>query len=469
MAITVTQRGAVNTNADANPVSIASVALTSGRFYVAVICTSIASGDAPSITGITATGLSMTRFAPSGDDGLYASRRIDLWYGNCTSSGTVTVSAELSATSTQSDLAIYEIDGVDNTGDNGVNAIVQCVCLDNGGTSVGGIDLSLAAFASSDNRPFAFVQHRANEATAHNSGGGYTELLDASHNSPSGGFCVQWHSSSADTAPSWTWATSAQAGAIGIELKAATGSVEVTPPTASLTLTTFAPTVTASDHKSVTVPTAELATSLFAPSVTVGVRVTPPAAELAIATFAPLVEHEIIVPVASLELTTFAPTVTAGTGVEIVVPTAALALTAFAPQVNLGVTVPPAEIETTAFAPVISSGIVVPAAELAITTHVPVIGLEVVPTLAELVLTTFEPSISVAMDVTVEVATASLALTSFAPVVTSSTPLPVVTTGPWQVSGNPGDVALNLGDEWYVVITGPSADAPKIRVTIIYS
>jgi hypothetical protein len=110
------------------------------------------------------------------------------------------------------------------------------------------------------------------------------------------------------------------------------------PGVASLTLTAFAPTVTASDHKVVTPGTAVLTLTAFAPTVGIGVRAVPGTLALTLTTFAPSVsatQNQLAIPgTASLVLTTFAPTV--GSGVTVVPGTAQLTLTTFAPTVTAG-------------------------------------------------------------------------------------------------------------------------------------
>lgn len=116
----------------------------------------------------------------------------------------------------------------------------------------------------------------------------------------------------------------------------------VTPTTAALTTSTFAPTVTASDHKTVTPSTLALTTAAFAPTVTVGDNktVTPGTKALVLTTFAPTVEitdHKTIIPgTGVLTITTFAPAVTSGAGIVVTPITAELLLETFAPVVTGG-------------------------------------------------------------------------------------------------------------------------------------
>jgi hypothetical protein len=128
---------------------------------------------------------------------------------------------------------------------------------------------------------------------------------------------------------------------------AGAGNVTVTPDTKALTTATFAPTVTASDHKTVTPGTAALTLSTFAPTVTASDNqtVTPSTAALTLETFAPTVsttDHKTVTPgTAALTLTTFEPTVTGGAGLTLTPGTASLILTTFAPTVTATTTTAP--------------------------------------------------------------------------------------------------------------------------------
>lgn len=136
--------------------------------------------------------------------------------------------------------------------------------------------------------------------------------------------------------------------------------ISVTPTTATLTLSTFAPTILL--PKTVTPSTATLTLTGFAPTVSVGVSVTPSTAALVLSTFAPTVtvsSNVLVTPsTATLALTTFAPTVL--TPRTVVPLTATLALTAFAPTVLISdhkiVTPPTLALIITTFAPIVTVG-----------------------------------------------------------------------------------------------------------------
>lgn len=191
-----------------------------------------------------------------------------------------------------------------------------------------------------------------------------------------------------------------------------TAGITVTPGVVALTLTTFAPTVTATDFKLVTPGVASLTLTTFAPSVTIGVNVVPPTKALTLTTFAPTItatNNQTATPgVLALALTTFAPTVTV-TDHKLVTPgVAALTLTTFAPTVtaagNQVATPGVASLTLTAFAPTVTA------------TN----NQTVVPGVASLTLTTFAPTVSAGNAQTVTPGTASLTITAFAPTVTAT-------------------------------------------------
>lgn len=191
--------------------------------------------------------------------------------------------------------------------------------------------------------------------------------------------------------------------------------VTVTPSSLALTITTFAPTVTTTDHQTVTPSTAALSITTFAPTVTAtaNVSVTVPTATLTITTFAPTVtvtDHVTVTPsTAALTITTFAPTVTVTGHVVVTPPTAGLTLTTFEPTVAVTdhqtVTPPPATLTLTMFEPTV------------------VLPTTVTPPTVALTLTTFAPTVTAVADVVVTPSPASLAITLFAPtVIVSITP-----------------------------------------------
>lgn len=142
------------------------------------------------------------------------------------------------------------------------------------------------------------------------------------------------------------------------------GSVSVTPTTASLTTTRFAPTVSVTNNVMVTPTTASLTLTRFAPTVTVSnpQTVTPSTASLTISRFAPTVSvsnNQIVTPsTTSLTISRFAPTVTASNNITVAPSTASLTISSFAPTVtipnNITVTPSTATLTLTLFSPTVS-------------------------------------------------------------------------------------------------------------------
>jgi hypothetical protein len=141
----------------------------------------------------------------------------------------------------------------------------------------------------------------------------------------------------------------------------------VTPGKLGLTLTAFAPTVTATDHKLVTPGTAALTTTGLAPTVSTPRLVTPGPVALTLTTFEPTVtagsgSNQTVTPgTASLSLTAFAPTVVASDDKIVTPGVRALSLTTFAPTVTTTdavlVTPGPLGLVLTTYAPTVTGSV----------------------------------------------------------------------------------------------------------------
>lgn len=179
----------------------------------------------------------------------------------------------------------------------------------------------------------------------------------------------------------------------GRKTPSAGGAVNVTPSTAALTLTSYAPTV--STPRVVTPSTAALTLTTFAPTVATPVNCTPTTRALTLTTFAPTVATPVAVTptTTALALTTYAPTVS--TPVAVTPTTRALTLTAYAPTVTAGVSA--------------------------------------TPTTAALVLTGYAPTVTATASVAVTPGTAALTITTFAPTVTGD---PATGGGGLPILGN---------------------------------
>lgn len=182
----------------------------------------------------------------------------------------------------------------------------------------------------------------------------------------------------------------------------AAGGVSVTPGTASLTTTRFAPTVLT--PRLVTPGLATLTTTRFTPAVSVGIRLIPGVGTLTLTQFAPTVtasQHQLVTPgTASLTLSAFAPTV--ATPVVVIPGLATLTTSRFAPTVTVGAGV--------VLTPGTATLTIAPFAPTVLTPRT------VTPGTASLSATPFAPAVLTPRLVTPQ--TASLTLTAFAPTVT---------------------------------------------------
>jgi hypothetical protein len=191
------------------------------------------------------------------------------------------------------------------------------------------------------------------------------------------------------------------------------GGVTATPGVEGLTLSTFAPTVTATSNETVVPSVLSLTLATFAPTATASdsQSVTPDVASLSITGFAPNVtasDAQLVTPdTAILTITVFAPTVTASDEQTVTPDVASLTLTTFAPTV------------TATDDQTVTPGI----ASLTISTFVPTIQLgdsqSVTPGTVGLTLATFAPSVIATANQTFTPDTLSLSLSTFAPTVTA--------------------------------------------------
>jgi hypothetical protein len=190
--LTAVKRGAIHSSTDASAYSFPSFAATNNRLYVVFLSTSTGTAPAPSATGVSGAGLSFTEIGSPGGvlySGSVGVRRIQAWPA-LRSAGATTgpIAITLNGTSLSMDAVLLEFAGVNTSGTNGSGAIVRSVTGKVG--AVTSIALTLAPVSSPNNRPAAFFNHRAAEATTPEAG--YTELDDATHASPVAGAACLW-------------------------------------------------------------------------------------------------------------------------------------------------------------------------------------------------------------------------------------------------------------------------------------
>lgn len=143
----------------------------------------------------------------------------------------------------------------------------------------------------------------------------------------------------------------------------ATANQTVAVPAGTLTLTAYAPAAVASNNQTVSVPAGTLTLTGYAPDVQVaatGTTVQVPAATLSLTGFAPVVvaPATIAIPAGSLTLTGFAPSVAVRADQVIAVPLGELTLTGYAPTVATTgiVSVPVGSLTLTGYAPIVTNG-----------------------------------------------------------------------------------------------------------------
>jgi uncharacterized protein YjiK len=218
--LSVVQKGAIHTATDATTYSFPSFQALDDHLYVVFLNTAIGSGTAPAATSVTGAGLTFTEIGAAG--GLTYSgagvRRVQAWRALSSGgaqSGQITIS--LNGTSIGMDAVLLEFSGMDTSGTNGEGAIAQSATIK--GVGVTSLTVPLAAFAHGSNRPVAFFSHRVNELTTPEAG--YTELDDAGHATPAHSSFCEWDAATAETSPSASWGTAADAVGFAIEVRIA--------------------------------------------------------------------------------------------------------------------------------------------------------------------------------------------------------------------------------------------------------
>ena len=179
---------------------------------------SAATAPEPTVAGKAGTELAGLTFTkPTNGTVLHAGnvRRVTALVAKTGAGGTGKLTIDFAGdTQTGCWWAVVEIDGADLTG-TAAQAIVQAVSAAASATSV---SAALAAAGHADNRPFAGVDHSANEAT--NPRASWTELADVAGSSANTGGEAQWRSDQFETTASGSWATSTNGAILALEVKA---------------------------------------------------------------------------------------------------------------------------------------------------------------------------------------------------------------------------------------------------------
>lgn len=239
MAISAAKLGtSLHDDTDGSSYSYPSATYSNDKLYICFVTSAIATGTAPTCTGISGGGLTWVEIGTAG--GITYSgtgnavRRIQAFralVSSGASTGALTISMD--GTSTGCHACVVEMDGIDTSGSNGAGAIVQSG-TDSAFSETSGA-VTLSSFADSLNRPLAFFSHRTAESTTE--GIGYTNLDDGTGSSPAQGSMTEWLSDGTDTSPTASWSTSSDWGGFAVEVKATSVSLQEACPDADIVTT----------------------------------------------------------------------------------------------------------------------------------------------------------------------------------------------------------------------------------------
>lgn len=235
-------------------------------------------------------------------------------------------------------------------------------------------------------------------------GAGYTELVEVAGDPAT----ATAYNTAPDTTFDFSYTSGEEVGAIAVEIKAAAAAgTTVTPGTASLSLSTFAPKANLQINGA---SPAALSISAFAPQANLKINGASPTA-LVTAAFAPALQEVVTPSTLAHTLTLFAPTVSASGNQTVTPDTLAIALSTFAPQLRETLTPALVALTLAAFAPQLRETLTPATLALALSVFAPQLREQLTPGQAELVVTGFAPQLR-------EVATpgaASLVTAAFAP------------------------------------------------------
>lgn len=224
--------------------------------------------------------------------------------------GSMTVTTAPGGTSTGGGLIVYSV-----TGQKGYGAIPVGGTGGQADQASGGTPAPvLSATPLSTDGIIAWMADNTNGSanSAARSSPAYTEDYDQGYNTPASGIESQ-HVNSGETTATITFGATApsQFGSYAISLQIPVNT-NVVPGLATLTTTTFTPTVTTTNNVKVTPGLATLSLTAYAPTVSAPRLVTPGIGTLTLTTFTPsVIKGTVIVPgLATLALTPYTPDVT---------------------------------------------------------------------------------------------------------------------------------------------------------------
>jgi hypothetical protein len=182
-----------------------------------LVVDSYARWDAGLIHAPTVTGLSLTWINEAGVTNAAVTHQVTRSYARTPASpGSGTILLSWGAdTMDAAGWIVYQLGSDMDASD----PFVQTATLASGSDGLS-ITVTLSAFTDGANRPLICASHRANEGSTPEAG--YTEIGDVS--GVTVGFAAASHSTTTDTSPSYSWATSASSPSLAIasEMKAGT-------------------------------------------------------------------------------------------------------------------------------------------------------------------------------------------------------------------------------------------------------
>lgn len=195
---------------------------TADRLILAAISSGAgnsASNVEPTLTG---NGLTWSTVVSNQFDAAGAAARITLFraLGSSPTSGSVTIDFG-GFTQTVCEWSFSEFAGIDTSGSNGENAVVQSAVATGASNS---LSITLAAFGSASNATYgAIAIERAQAITA---GSGFTQIHETQLSTPAFTTDTQWRDDN-DTTVDWSWTTNSVNGGIAVEIKAAAAASAV--------------------------------------------------------------------------------------------------------------------------------------------------------------------------------------------------------------------------------------------------
>jgi hypothetical protein len=205
VAITVTNRHATGSGTDATSYNFSLTGLgTLGRWLCFDIYSQVASGtpNTPSLSGGSLT------YVQEAQNAVHQFRRLTRFYAWNPSSASYTLTVDFAGeTQVRCACHVNEIDGADLT-----DPFAQTVVSTSSASATSG-DVTLAAYANADNRFLAALFQASGLATTEE----HTQLAETSTETIQ--VSTQWHATTQDTTPSWTWTNSAAWAVIASEIR----------------------------------------------------------------------------------------------------------------------------------------------------------------------------------------------------------------------------------------------------------